>query len=49
MPIAKSEEGLPIGVQVVGKRWHDLDLLEITSMLTEFAEPIGFPKVKRDV
>ena len=29
IPIGQSQAGLPIGVQIVGKRWQDLELLEI--------------------
>lgn len=29
IPIGRSKAGLPIGVQIVGKRWQDLELLEI--------------------
>lgn len=43
IPIGKSEDGLPIGIQIVGKRWSDTDLLMIAEKLTEFAEPIGHP------
>jgi amidase len=27
LPLSRSREGLPIGVHLVGRRWHDLDLL----------------------
>lgn len=46
MPIAYDKDGLPIGIQVVGKRWHDLDLLnnvaEIDKVSNAFKHPPGF-------
>jgi len=35
LPVAKSKEGLPIGVQVVGRRWRDMELLAVAEQLTE--------------
>jgi amidase len=35
LPVAHSSQGLPIGVQVVGKRWNDMALLTIAKRLTE--------------
>jgi amidase len=35
LPIGYSRSGLPIGVQVVGKRWKDMELLAIAQQLTE--------------
>ncbi|HOO45001.1 MAG TPA: amidase [Deltaproteobacteria bacterium] len=37
IPIGSTGEGLPIGVQIVGKRWHDMELLEIAAMLDDAA------------
>jgi amidase len=31
LPVAQSEGGLPIGVQLVGRRWDDLDLLHVAA------------------
>jgi len=46
LPLAQSKEGLPIGVQVVGRRWHDMELLNVAEALTEvtggFRPPPGF-------
>lgn len=43
IPIGKSKEGLPIGIQIVGKRWQDLNLLaiasEISKVVGEFSAP----------
>jgi amidase len=46
IPLARTKEGLPIGVQVVGKRWDDMALLNIAEQLThvtgDFQSPPGF-------
>jgi amidase len=35
IPAGRSESGLPIGIQVVGKRWQDRQLLAIAKHLTD--------------
>lgn len=35
IPIGKSKTGLPIGIQIVGKRFHDLDLKNIVTILEQ--------------
>lgn len=39
IPIGQTKEGLPIGIQIVGKRWQDMDLLatarEISQVVTK--------------
>jgi len=46
IPIGQTQEGLPIGVQLVGKRWQDLNLLAIAQKLVEvlgsFQSPPGY-------
>lgn len=46
LPFARSEQGLPIGVQVVGRRGSDMRLLEIAEKLTQitglFQNPPGY-------
>jgi amidase len=46
MPIGRSQSGLPIGIQVVGKRWQDMELLAIAEQLSEitggFQRPPGY-------
>jgi amidase len=37
VPLALSEGGLPIGVQVVGARWKDMELLDTAEMLARVA------------
>lgn len=43
LPLARSSEGLPIGVQVVGRRWRDMELLAIAGQLAEVTGPCQFP------
>jgi amidase len=46
MPVGYTKEGLPIGVQVVGQRWHDMELLTVSGQLDKIAgaykHPPGF-------
>jgi amidase len=35
IPVGYSHQGLPIGVQVVGRRWRDIDLLNVSQKLAE--------------
>jgi amidase len=46
LPLTKDRNGLPIGIQVVGKRWDDERLLAIAQILTEitggFQRPMGY-------
>ena len=46
IPIGKSENGLPIGVQIIGQQGTDLELLNVAKYLETRLEPIGFPKIK---
>ena len=43
LPIGHSAEGLPIGVQVVGKLWGDIKLLSIARKLAGIIGPIAHP------
>lgn len=43
LPLARSEEGLPIGVQVVGRRWHDMKLLAVATRLSDLTGPFERP------
>lgn len=43
IPIGKSKSGLPIGVQIVGKRWQDLELLAIAKQIDEIAGDFQHP------
>jgi len=46
IPIGQSKEGLPIGVQVVGNRWKDMELLAIAQQINQatsgFQKPPGY-------
>lgn len=43
LPLAQTKEGLPIGVQVVGKRWNDMALLAVAEQLTHVTGEFRFP------
>ena len=43
LPMARSAEGLPIGLQVVGRRWGDMQLLAIARQLAEVIGPFQRP------
>jgi amidase len=42
-PLGRATDGLPIGVQVVGRRWGDMQLLRFVERLAEFVGPVGRP------
>lgn len=46
IPIGKTAEGLPIGLQIVGKRWHEMELIEIAQQVDkivgDFQYPVGY-------
>jgi len=43
LPLGRSRDGLPIGVQVVGKRWRDMGLLAIAEQLEKVSGPLQRP------
>ncbi len=43
MPISISKECLPIGIQVIGKRYSDFRLLKIGMVLNDYAEQFKYP------
>jgi len=43
IPIGQTPEGLPVGVQVVGRRWQDLELLQSAELLAQAAGPFTPP------
>jgi len=43
LPLASSNGKLPIGVQVVGQRWRDMELLAVAEALTEVTGPCPRP------
>jgi amidase len=42
-PIGLGDSGLPIGIQVVGPRWEDLEVLGFVERLAEFVGPMEWP------
>lgn len=46
IPIGQTQNGLPIGMQIVGKRWREMELLAIAQQLNEvvgdFRHPSGY-------
>ena len=43
MPLAQSAQGLPIGVQLVGRRWRDRALLNMAKQVSEVTGPFRAP------
>jgi amidase len=43
LPLASSSDGLPIGVQVVGRRWSEMELLTLAGQLVEITGPFRRP------
>lgn len=43
MPIGFSSDGLPIGIQVIGKRYQDIKLLNAASLLSDITGKINYP------
>jgi amidase len=46
IPIGRTQNGLPIGMQIVGKRWREMELLTIATELDKvvgnFQHPLGY-------
>ncbi len=46
IPIDRTQAGLPIGLQIIGKRWRELELLtiaqEIDNIIGDFRQPPGY-------
>lgn len=45
IPIGFTQAGLPVGVQLVGRRWHDMELLNVSEQIAEMLDPF-FPPAK---
>jgi amidase len=43
LPLARTKEGLPIGVQVVGRRWSEPALLALAKQLSLITGPFRAP------
>jgi amidase len=44
-PLGLASDGLPVGVQAIGRRWGDMEVLGFVERLAEFVGPIGRPTV----
>jgi amidase len=44
-PAGMADDGLPVGVQVVGRRWGDMELLGFVERLSAFVGPLGRPEI----
>lgn len=46
IPIGQTQNGLPIGLQIVGKRWKEMELIaiaqELDSVIGAFQSPRGY-------
>nr|WP_230968014.1 amidase family protein [Nostoc sp. WHI] len=46
IPIGQTYNGLPIGMQIVGKRWREMELLaiaqELDKVVGDFRHPLGY-------
>jgi amidase len=46
IPIGQTQSGLPIGIQIIGKRWREMELLsivqEIDKAIGDFRQPLGY-------
>jgi amidase len=43
IPIGQTKNGLPIGMQIIGKRWQDMELLAIAKKINEIAGDFQHP------
>jgi len=43
LPLGRTKDGLPFGVQVVGKRWNDMALLSVAEQLTRLTSLFQLP------
>jgi amidase len=46
-PIGLNEDGLPIGVQIIGGRYRDLTTIWVADLLESVIEPLGAPPLDR--
>jgi amidase len=52
LPVGRFREGLPIGVQLVRRRWHDMGLLQVAELVEAqvtgpFRPPAGYSNQPR--
>ncbi|MEL6492717.1 MAG: amidase family protein [Cyanobacteria bacterium J06621_3] len=43
IPIGQTAEGLPIGLQIVGKRWKEMELIAITQQIDDIVGTFHMP------
>jgi Asp-tRNA(Asn)/Glu-tRNA(Gln) amidotransferase A subunit family amidase len=43
IPIGQTQTGLPIGMQIAGKRWKEMELLAIAEQLTQITRDFQHP------
>ncbi len=43
IPVGFTQKGLPVGVQLVGRRWHDMELLNVAEQISELLKPFAPP------
>jgi len=43
VPAGTSRDGLPIGIQIVGRRWDDMHVLAVARQVEALLDPIGAP------
>ena len=43
IPVGQTQEGLPIGMQVIGKRWQEMELLAISQVLDDVIQGFRIP------
>ncbi len=43
LPAGRSPEGLPIGVQVVGRKWREIELLGVARAIQQVTGPVAVP------
>ncbi|TWH53637.1 amidase [Dulcicalothrix desertica PCC 7102] len=43
IPIGQTKNGLPIGMQIIGKRWQEMELLAIAQKITEVIQSFQHP------
>ena len=43
IPIGQNKEGLPIGIQIIGKRWQEMELLAVSQEIDRVADSFVYP------
>jgi len=43
IPVGRTQDGLPIGMQIVGKRWQDMELLAISQEIDQIVDAFQRP------